>query len=197
MNGVARKPPGPVLGRVLFERPDQRLGDPGGCRLGVGPSHAGHPLPAAGDERLAPVLVQPHVVEAELDLCLSQLGEPHPDGQLVEGGDLREELAVDLEGEEFEIVSYVGEDVGGPLLQEHLPAPALPSQVVDVVDVADEIGLFEADRVDVLEVLAHDSDRPSVSTATTMGSGTSRTAVTSVAMRSPAEAKTTHSSRSP
>src|SRR5690606_30543740 len=140
-----------VLGHVRLKRADQGLGDPRGRCLGVGAAHAGHPLPAAGDEALGPVGIQADVVEAELQLRLGQLDQAHPNGQLVEGGDLGEELAVDLEGEQLEVVLEVGEHVRRPLLEEHLPATALPALVVAVVDAPHDVRRRDTHRVEVLE----------------------------------------------
>src|SRR4051794_7438572 len=90
--------------RVRSERGTQLLGNPGRDGVRVRAAHARDPLPAAGDQDLA-VLVQVHVVEAELDLGLGQLLEPHPDGQLVERGDLGEELTLDLQREQLQVVA--------------------------------------------------------------------------------------------
>ena len=46
--------------------------------------------------------------------------------------------------------AQVFQDFRGMLAQEHLAAATLPAQVVDVVDVADEVGLLEPDLVTVL-----------------------------------------------
>src|SRR5439155_15423665 len=69
--------------RVRLERAQQRLGDPGRHRPGVGSAHARDPLPATGDKGLPALRVEPYVVEAELELGLREVDQAHPDGQLV------------------------------------------------------------------------------------------------------------------
>src|SRR5207248_7577655 len=65
---------------------------------------------------------------------------------LVERGDLAEELTLALQREELEVAPEVVEHVGRVLAQEHLPAPTLPAQVVHVVDVPDQVGLLRSEE---------------------------------------------------
>src|SRR4051812_45833392 len=181
---------------VGHQRFAQLLGDPRRHGGRVGPAHAGDPLPPPGHQPLLAALGEVDVVERELDLRRGELLQPQPDGQLVERGDLGEELAFHLEGEQLQVVADLLEDRRGLLLQEHLAAPALPAHVVHVVDVAHQIGLFEADRVADLVVVGH-LQFPSVwSTANTIGSVRSLTVVDQVAIRAAPEASSAHPSAS-
>src|SRR5262245_60945788 len=67
-------------------------------RLAVRPAHARDPLPAPGDEDLA-ARVELDVVEGELDLRRRELRQAHAQRDLVERGQLGEELALDLQRE--------------------------------------------------------------------------------------------------
>jgi hypothetical protein len=127
-------------------------------RVRTARAHGGATRAPAGDQGLVTVLHEPYVVEPELQLRLRDVDEVHPDGDLVERGDLGEELAVHLQGEQLQVVPELSQDLRGALLEEHLPAPALPAQVVRVIDVADDVGVLEPDRVPVLEVAAVRAD---------------------------------------
>src|SRR5918992_1176261 len=181
---------------IRRERPGQRFGDPGRHGGVVRTAHTRHALSATGDQGLAAVRAEPYVVEAEFQLCLSKIDQTHSDRDLIECREFGKEFAVDLQREQFEVAAQLGEYIRGPLLEEHLPAAPLPPQVVGVINVANEVGLLEPDRVPEFEIacwsVAHAHIRPSVRTANTTGSGTSRTAVTSVAMCAAPTAKTIH-----
>lgn len=65
----------------MSKRRPQRIRYASGNGVGVGSAHARDPLPALGDQPFQAV-VAVDVVEAELDLGLGQLFQPHPDRQL-------------------------------------------------------------------------------------------------------------------
>src|SRR5207249_1612234 len=132
----------------------------------------------------------------ELDLRLGQLLQPQPDGKLVERGDLREELTLDLECEQLQVLANLLEHRGRLLLEEHFAAASLPAHVVHVVDVAHQVGLFEADRMADLVVVGHLQFPSAWSTANTIGSVRSLTVVDQVAIRAPPEASSAHPSAS-
>src|SRR5207248_10694776 len=112
----------------------------------------------------------------------------------VERGEFREELAVDLEREQLQVVANVREHLGCLLQQEHLPATALPAQVVDVVDVAHQVGLLETDPMPDLVIRFHYHVSLSVSMVNTTGSAMSRKAVWKLAMRMEPARNSTHRS---
>lgn len=124
------------------------------------PPHARHPLPASGNEFLRPV-ADAHVVEGEADLSLGELLQAHSDGQLVERRDLGQVLAFGLDGEQLELTTKLIEHAGRVLEQEHLPAPALPAHIVDVIDVPHQVGLLEANHVAIFVILIHYRRLPS------------------------------------
>src|SRR6185369_14126086 len=83
-----------------------------------------------------------------------------------------------------EVAGEILQDLRGVLAQEHLAAASLPAQVVDVIDVADQVGLFEPHQVPVFVRLQWEV---STRTASAAGAFSSRTGATRVPMRSSPE----------
>src|SRR5262249_43052899 len=142
---------------------------------------------------------QPEVVEAEGDPVRRDRLDVHPDGDLVEGEQLGEVVAAAPHGRQGEAVRDLVEQLRHEGVEEELAAPALPAQVVHVVDVADDVRLLERDDVAVLvhrdvvmAVPARHDPVLSSSTAITTGSGAGCTRQESVASSSSPELRTTH-----
>ena len=112
-------------------------------------AHHDHLLIAARDQLFRCVL-EPPVVEMEVDAVLRGGAQAHADRDLVE----REQLGKVLTGatcrHEVQAVRKLFEQLGRVLAKKKLAASALPLEVVYVVDVSDEIGFFEADDMPVL-----------------------------------------------
>ena len=98
----------------------------------------------------SPAVVAAEVLEEQRDPVLHEGAEAHAHDHLVERGELGEVLAGAARRDEGQAPAQLAEDLGRVVAQEHLAAAALPADVVHVVDVADQVGLLEADHVAVL-----------------------------------------------
>src|SRR5687768_9217548 len=115
--------------------------------------HAGDLLLAASHQLFARWSVPP-VLEVHRDAVLSQFTEAHAQDDLVEGDELRHEFTRHSRRYQHEAVLECFDNFGRALTQEHLAAAPLPTHVIDVVDIADQVRLFKPDDVPVF-IRAH------------------------------------------
>src|SRR5215213_2061814 len=152
--------------------------------------HAGDLLLAARDEFLA-VARPPPVFEYHKDPVLHRVPEPHTYQNLVECRDLSQVLARTAGGYQAQSMLKLGQDGRGLIAEKHFSATALPSQVVCIIDIADQIGLFKSNYVAVL-ICPHFCSFTRMDN--TSRSSAPRTAVANVAISRGPDESSTHPS---
>src|SRR5438270_6403480 len=117
-------------------------------------AHAGYLLLATGDE-FGPRAFTP-VFKAHVNTVLRNRAKKHADHHRVEGLQLFQVLARAIERDERKTALKFAENFRNVLPQEHLPRASLPVQVVDVINVAHQAGLFKTHDVAIF-VSLHDA----------------------------------------
>src|SRR5689334_2291054 len=111
------------------------------------PPHAGYFLFASANQLWLRSL--PPIFKAHGDPVLRCRAQEHANNHLIESLQLSQVLAGALESNQRKAALKLQKNFRDMFAQKHLSCPSLPAQMADVIDVADQIGLFKPNHVPV------------------------------------------------
>lgn len=111
------------------------------------PAHRGKNLTPARGVDAGTIRRAPEIIERQPDAIVGQVVKAHAKQHAVERRELGMVVTAAVQGHQGEIPAQRLEDGGAMSMEKHLPAAALPFEVPGEVDVADQVGFRETDRV--------------------------------------------------
>src|SRR5215831_6482887 len=104
----------------------------------------------------------PVIIKLQADTVLDQSGKAHPYEDLIEGVQLRKIFAGTTNSRQTQTIAQLRDNLRSMLFEKQLAASSLPSKVIRVVHISDQIGFFETHNVPVFVVVCRHCFKRSV-----------------------------------